>query len=391
MHNMYNFSFYKDSQMTRRITPADLLRLLPALCALGCPPPDKDTGATGGGGGGDDTAAAVAALYVGTSDYEVGALASVSVVEGGALAEEAVRDAILTLPADHALAAGGGRLFVMGRSSENTVRAYGEDLLVPEAEFSTGDGSNPQDVAVCGGAWVVALYGAAELALYNEQGARIGSVDLAAWTDADGSPEASGLYAAPDGALYVTLNQLGADFRSLDGSGTLLKVDCTSWTVTGEWEVSPNASMVTDPLDPESLIILGGNYFLPDFSGPELDGAVYRFDTRSGTLSAPLRTEAEEGANIGLYVERGDARLVVTDDGYTWTIRCTGPEGDRTIEGDMFVSDALLDPEGRAWLAVRPGFGGGEPVSGLYRIDLSGCGVEGPIQTSLPPGALAWR
>ena len=375
------------------LRPVTLRSMLPLLALGACVPTAKDSlpdeSATGDTGTGltDDTGGGPASttLYVGTTDYEVGALASVNLDDG------ALSDGLITIPPDHAIASSGGKLFVMGRSSENTVRVYGEDLLVPEAEFATGDATNPQDATICGGSYVVALYAAAELAVYSTTGARTGSVDLSAWADEDGSPEASGLYAAPDGFLYVTLNQLGSDYRSADGSGTLLKVDCSDWTVAGSWDVSPNASLIADPLEPDVLTILGGNYYLPDYSGPELDGAVYRFDTRIGALSEALYTEADVGANIGFFAARGESGLLVTDDGYTWAIRCTTPDASITLDGNMFVAGALLTPDGQVWMSVRPGFGAGDPVSGLYRIDMSDCSMDGSIQTSLPPGALAWR
>lgn len=354
---------------------------------LACIPSVKESGTTPEPTSTSKTTPESYTLFMATTDYQVGALASYDV------AHKQLSDSLLLTSSDNSVATDGDLLFVMGRSSEDTVRVYGEDLSVPSAEFSTGSATNPQDVAVCGENLVVALYETDYLGVYDLSGSQTGTVDLSAFSDADGGPEPSELMRGPDGFLYVALNHLDSSFRA-DGPGELLKIDCESWSVVDSWETTPNASFSVDPRHPERLVITGGNYFNDDFSGPDLDGWLQTFDINSGSLSEPLLTEAEYGKNIGFVSLQEDGSMVVVgDDGYAWTVSCLTTDGSQNIalEGNIFVSGGLVGPDGQLWLSLRPGFGEGATMEGLVSLDPVSCHADKPRVTALPPGSMAWR
>lgn len=326
-------------------------------------------------------------LAIATTDYQTGALA---LWDNGT---EILSDSVLLTSSDNAVASSAGKLFVLGRSSENTVRMYGDDLNAPEAEFSTGDASNPQDVVLCGDRIVVALYEANYLGLFTLSGQPAGQVDLSTWDDGDGGPEADDLYLSPEGFLYVSLNRLNASYRA-ETNGRLVKVDCSSWEVVGDWEVSPNASIYPDGRHPGSFLIGGGNYFAEGSAQMELDGWVQSFTTATDTLSEPLLTEEEYGANLGFVSIEDDGSLVVmSDDGYQWDLSCVATDGTRTkaMGGNVYLSDATFGPDGLLWLAVRPGFGAGSSTEGVVAVDPATCHAGKPLVTALPPSNLTWR
>ena len=355
------------------------------LFFLGCVPQVQDSTKTPGGD--DSGPASGAQLAIATTDYQTGALA---LWDNGT---KVLSDSVLLTSSDNAVASASRKLFVLGRSSENTVRMYGDDLNIPEAEFSTGDASNPQDVALCGDRMVVALYETDYLGLYTLSGQPSGQVDLSAWDDGDGGPEADDLYLSPEGYLYVSLNSLNASYRA-DTTGRLLKVDCTSGEVVGDWEVSPNASIYPDVRHPGSFLIGGGNYFAEGSAQMELDGWVQSFQTATDTLSEPLLTEEEYGANLGFVsMEDDGSHVVISDDGYQWDLSCVATDGTRTraLGGNLYVSDATFGPDGLLWLAVRPGFGSGSTTEGVIAVDPATCHAASPLVTALPPSSLAWR
>lgn len=324
-------------------------------------------------------------LFIATTDYSVGMLASLD------LATDTLSDGLLATGGDPALSKGDDWLFLMERSTENTLRAYGSDLSAPVLEFATGDGSNPQEAVLCGEKIFVSLYEENFLAIYDQTGQSTGQVDLSAFDDGDGEPEASKLYVAPDGFLYVGMNHLDENYRAV-GAGGIAKVDCETGMVLQSWEGPPNLHFNVDPIEPEVLHLAGGNYFLPDWSGPDLDGFYQRLDTRTGSLSEPLLTEADWGANLGFVVEREETTWVISDDGYAWEVWCVASDGTPTLalDGNLFVADTLMT-EDTLYLAVRPGFGTGSAVSGIIPLDLATCHAGDAFSTALPPSSLALR
>ncbi|HNC98341.1 MAG TPA: hypothetical protein PLA94_08460 [Myxococcota bacterium] len=357
------------------------------LLLLACVPHVQDSDSTKTPDGDDSGPASGAQLAIATTDYQTGALALWDSGTG------VLSDSVLLTSSDNAVAAADGKLFVMGRSSENTVRMYGDDLDQPEAEFSTGDATNPQDVALCGDHIVVALYETNYLGLYSLSGQPAGQVDLSAWGDGDGGPEADDLYLSPEGYLYVSLNRLNATYRA-EGNGRLLKVDCSSGEVVDDWEVSPNASIYPDARHPGSFLIGGGNYFAEGSAQMELDGWVQSFTTATDTLSEPLLTEEDFGANLGFVSNEDDgSRVVISDNGYQWELSCVAADGTRTpaLEGNIYLSSAIFGPDGRLWLAARPGFGEGSSTEGVIAFDPATCHAGEPLVTALPPSSLAWR
>jgi hypothetical protein len=360
---------------------------------LACTTDDtKDTATDTGADTATDTAdtgeASPPLAVVVTSDYTVGTLNTADM--DGALTPD-----LLPTSGDTVVFAEGDRLWLLDRSA-NVIRAYdGRDFTAPAWEASTGEGSNPVGVATCGGKVFVARYFVPSLLVLDPAtGLSLGEVDLSAFADDDGSPEADSLIAAPNGRLYATLNQLDylVTYASVDGSGTLVEVDCEALTVRDSWDVGPNPH-ATAIGDGATLAIHGGDYFLPDWSGPALDGGLWRFDTETGTLSEPLLTEESLGGNIGNVVIREDGRgLYTLDDGYTWSVSCfdaTTGAAAATFDPAAFVQGAVLAPDGTAWLVQRSPFSGEAGTVGTVRVSLETCDPAAPIATTLEPYSVA--
>lgn len=363
------------------------LLLLLAACE---PSASKDDTAADDTG---DPAAADYTLVLATvaSDFSAGQLATVA--SGGA-----VTDAIFPTTTDPAVEVDGDRVFLLDRSSENTVRMYDPaDWSAPLVELSTGDGSNPQDVGRCGDTLVVSTYADDALQLYSvTTGLPTGTIDLSAYADDDGVPEADSVARGPDGDLYVTLNRIDTrvfPWTSADGTGVLLRVDCDTLAVAAEWTTGPNPSLQPDPEDAGRFLVRTGDYYNPDYTA-KLDGAIHRFDPVAGTISDPILTEAAFGYNLAaLAGSAGGRSILVADDAYAWSVWCvdlaTG-EATATDAVDAFIGDAVATPDGKVWLPYRAGYAGnGDPVvEGLVAWDPAACAAEPPVSTLFPPYAL---
>jgi len=364
-----------------------------ALLLSACEPAVKDTAApadTGADTGADGDHTVVIATVAG--DFSAGQLATVS-------ADGTVTDAIFPTTTDPVVEVDGDRVILLDRSSENTVRVYdAADWSAPLVELSTGDGSNPQDAAFCGDVLVVSTYAGTSLGLYDgATGLSRGALDLSPYADADGVPEADAIVRGPDGHLYVSLNKLDTSalpWTSADGSGTIVRVDCETVTITEDWTVGPNPSISPHPADPNTILVRTGDYYNDDYS-VKLDGALQTFDPVAGTVSEPLLTEAAFGYNLGsLAGNRGGHAMLVADDAYSWTVFCldlTTFEATPTTAVDSFIGDAVTAPDGTAWIAYRQGYAGsGAPViAGLVAWNPETCMSADPVSTLFPPYSLA--
>ncbi len=351
------------------------------LLALACTAPES--GADTGHDAVPDTTHGVLV----TTDYVAGSVARLGL-------DGTITPDLLPTGGDSIVLAEGNRLFLLDRMA-NVVRAYDDGALdVPAWETNVGDGANPTGLATCDGKVFVARLLLPSMAVLDAAtGAVLGEVDLRAFADADGAPEADSVLAI-GGAVWVTLNQLDylRTYRSTDGSGTLVRVDCSTWAVSASWDVGPNPHAIRIGTGPR-IALFGGDYFDAD-GAASLDGRLQVFDTATQTLGPPVLTEAEAGGNLGNVVLRDDGRGILTlDDGTRWSAACfdlgTATLGEAWDAG-AFIPQAVLDPDGAAWLLQRPPYAGEAGELGAVRVDLDACTRAPAVRTRLPPYSLAF-
>lgn len=349
---------------------------------------DTDTADTGD----TDTAPATwdAVLVTVSSDYASGAVALVD-------QDLALTDGVFPATGDTIVVVQDGTTYLLHRSSEDTVQAFaGTDFSAPTVEFSTGEGSVPRDVASCDGKLFVSLYREDHLGVYDPtSGLPVGTVDLTAYSDDDGSPEADGLAIGPDGFLYVALNQLDyTTYRSADGSGSLVKVDCATLEAVDAWDAGPGTSLAPHPSDPNTLLLFGGNYFTEDWSGPDLDGGLWTFDVATGEVSGPHLTEEALGGNVGGFAGDGDTLLMTLDDGATWSLHCVDTTDWTVTLADApnaYIGGMATAPDGDVWVMQRENYAGtGEAEIGTVIYDLDGCAPGATVETAFPPYDVAF-
>jgi hypothetical protein len=142
--------------------------------------------------------------YVTTTDFSTGALSAVT------LASRAVATDVASVHSDATLRWWGGRLYVVNRYGQDNIQvidpAQGYATL---RQFSTGNGSNPQDIAVVSATKAyVSCYALAQVLVVDPSAGTVtGSVSLAPLAGSDGVPEAARM-ALVDGHLFVALQRL---------------------------------------------------------------------------------------------------------------------------------------------------------------------------------------
>lgn len=356
------------------------------LLLLACKPPPAESDT-------DETSGPTAIVLTVAGDYTAAAVAEVS------LDTRAVRDTLApttTDPGVQTFDLDGPVLAVLERFGTDVVRLYDAagpiDWSSPIAEFSTGERSNPLSVASCGGALVVARYGATSLGVYARDGASLGEIDLSAWADADGLPEPDSLVAIGD-RLYVAIQRLDETRvpwqPALDG--VIGVIDCASRQVVDTIPVGPDPTIAPFPADPTKLLLRTGVYYTPD-NELSLDGGVAVLDPATKTIT-PWWLEADAGMNLTSAVGTAGGMVVLSQDPeFRYAVHCL--DGTSRIDGpstESFLFSADAAPDGTVWISARPSWEFVDPPVGLEIWDPIACTRAGePVRTLLPPYGVAF-
>jgi len=329
--------------------------------------------------------------FVITSDYSDTVLARIDLHSGEA------HDNLAAFPAgDMTVNVIAEALYLLSRSSEDVLRRYpGGDLsAAPDLEVSTGAGSNPQQVAECGGQLWVPLYNRSEIAVLDaSNGALLQTIDLHSWDEgADGSCEPVAIVSAGN-SLYVALQRFDLLSLTADPVGKIVEVDCDHHTITQEWDTERNPLAVADPHRPGSLLVTEGAFYA-------LDGQVRSLDPSTGLFSESLLSEEQLGGDFGAVAAVGP-HLVASSWQFSATpsssaLTCLNRDTGAVTEGPMDLPQSLwrlaAAPDGTVWVTMTPPASDPTAAHGIMVIDPQTCQeVEGSgYSFVLPPTDFAF-
>jgi len=328
------------------MTRKDLF-LIPLL-TLGltaCPPTTDDDDS---GGGGDDDDAVGNNLYGIVLHGSFGSDATVTTVD----VEDGETEDVLGLTgSDWAVAIADGDPWLIGRSDATIRRYAGLDFSAPTLEFSTGAGTNPHDMEVCGDRVFVSRYGLTEdlsaggdVAMFDlATGGPLGRVDLSAYNPhGDGTPEPADMVQV-DGTVYVSLERLDQDNGWVaDPAGKLVAIDCTTGTISADWDIGANSEIGLS--DDASVIEI------------RHAAGVSLFDTGAGAADEAI-ADADLGENYDslAFTLVGDVALIVAEVNWaTNEVWCLDmASGDTTLLTSVpqrgWAANAA--PDGTVWVA----------------------------------------
>ena len=133
----------------------------------------------------------------------------VSGTRGGGVAEVN----LLSVHSDAGVHYHDGRVYVVNRLGQDNILVLDvDDLQSPVAQFSVGNGTNPQDIEIVNpGKAYVSRYKSTDLLIVDPQsGAELGTIDLSGFADADGLPEMSAMVTVGS-RVYVAVQRLDRD------------------------------------------------------------------------------------------------------------------------------------------------------------------------------------
>ena len=353
-----------------------------ALLLVSCGPAATDTADPSSGPGELSDVHTHAAFVSVADDYSVGSLGTVD------LDTWDLSDQIFDVSGDPQVVVTEGMLVQMDRSSDSTIRIYDPaDLATPQTEFALAVGANPMDAAICADRLFITQYDLPSIAVHDpETGVMVGSIELTAWDDGDGSPEASAIVPAGNERLFVGLNNLDRSGSWTGIDGHLLEIDCSSLEISGSWE--PGLEVTVFPYAPDAdkvLVRVAGSY-----DGSQGGGA-YLFDAATRELGERVLDESSmAGQAMTGFAAHQDHAVVFSFDTQTWadyTIGCIDLS-DWSYSPIEITNNYLLRLEGNdrgeAWMAARPHWGDSSSVGGLRVFDIDSCS-ERTGQTWITP------
>jgi hypothetical protein len=273
----------------------------------------------------------------------------------------------------------GDRIYVVNRT-ENNVLALDAATLHFIGQFGTGDGSNPQDVAVVGDKLYVPAFGGTGVVTGTIGGTDVTTIDLnAAVGSTDGKPDCVGI-AAVGSDLYVTCENLVSFMPAT--AGKLVVIDSTTNTVKTHidlpvqnpqnliaeladhtlvvssydkvngctMQITPgatptatclvgNSQLATNGAEPTHIAVQGGKIWFASTTD-YVDGALRSYDTATSMMGAMVAPASESIRDIAVCP---NGKLVVAD--------TAGNGGLRVYQDGTELTTAALA------IGLPPGFG----------------------------------
>lgn len=314
--------------------------------------------------------AAQTRLVAATTDYQVGALATVD------LQTLEVRDELASASGDPVVVVQDCEVFQLNRTGGFIRRYAAGDFAAPVAEFAT-PAANPHDVQRVGDELWVSRFEEASLGVFDLDGAWLADVDLSAHADPDGLPEADALVWW-SGRLFVALQRLdrGDDWRS--PGGVVVELDPVERAVVASWSTGPNPRLVAGP---DALYLLTGHFTMPD-------NALWRLDPDASEPELLLDGGDRVFADLAVGPTHSVLLTADVDSAYSaWCLDLEEPRSMLALDTRQFMPDVGFDATGRAWIAVASGWPPTDEPTGLLPLDPVACEplLDAPLPTSLDP------
>ena len=330
--------------------------------------------------------------FVLTTDFSTGGL---SVID---LDTRMVAPHVASVHSDATLRVHEGLIYVVNRFGQDNIQVIDPDRNFRTVrQFSTGNGTNPQDIALVSAAKAfVSRYGSADLLIADPHtGTTLGTVSLAAFADGDGLPEMARM-ALVGSRLFVACQRL-TNFAATNPS-VVVVVDALADTVvdadpatSGVQAIplalrNPVTDLVLDPDAHELLVGCAGDY-------GALDGGVVAIDVTT-LATRTVTTEAALGGDLGdlAWNASDHSYAVVSDASFNASLVAWNPTTGALIgpvyaPGGFSIPDCEVNARGELYVCDNRFAAPGVLVFRAGADTL----LAGPLDTGLPPSQIAFR
>jgi len=333
--------------------------------------------------------AAQTRAFVLTTDFSTGALSTVN------LDTRAVAQDVEAVHSDAVARWYGGLLYVVNRFGQDNVQVIDPETHATVRQFSTGNGSNPQDICfVSPTRAYVTRYDVSDLLIVNPStGASLGVIALGGFADADGIPEMARMVRV-DNRVFVAIQRLDRNggFQPTDKS-LVAVIDATADTVLDSDPVAagkqaillagknPVTTFAFDRATTRLLIGCAGVYGALD-AGIEYVDPVY---LESGGYAI---TESALGGDVGdvAWHVAGHSYAIVSDSNFnTLLVSWSAITGQKLATvyapGGFSLSDCELNDRGELYVCNSNFLAPGLHVFAVP----ADTHLAGPLDCGLPP------
>ncbi len=338
-------------------------------------------------------AAAQTRAFALTTDFSTGSLSTVN------LDTRAVAQDVEPAGSDAVMRWYGGKLYIVNRFGGDNVQVVDGTTLNTTHQFSTGNGSNPQDICfVSPTKAYVTRYELGTLLVVNPAtGASLGTIPLAAFADADGIPEMARMVRV-DRYVFVALQRLDRNnyFSPTDAS-LVAVIDTWSDTVVDVDPAAPGTQAIRltgknpvttfefDRATSRLLIGCAGAFGVADGGIEWLDPVNFR------TLGWAV-TEATLGGDVGDVVWGSASRshAIVSDASFNTLLVAWNAAGQNLgtvyAPGGFSLTDAAQNDRGELYVC------NGSLLNPGLHVFAAGTGAHlaGPLDTGLPPNSVTF-
>lgn len=277
-----------------------------------------------------------------------------------------------------------GKVFILNRLNRDSVLILNPSFgFLPEAEYSVGNGNNPQDIVkVNENKAYITLYNSRNLLVVNPySGALIKTIDLGQYVETsstgivgvDGIPEMSQMY-LEGSSLYIQLQRLDRNdpggIPAPNSDSLLLELDVNSDSVINTYTFfsrNPTSKMQKIEMTGESFLVMCAPNRLGFLS--KLDGGVVAFSLRTKTFRNNfLYSEITAGGDIlGIQIkDEKEGYASVLDSSFNKSIQQFNPSTGQRVSTILSfsanagnISGLLLTKLGRLYVGdgtfSRPG------------------------------------
>lgn len=331
-----------------------------------------------------------------TTDYATGGLSSLDLGTNTAANDH------LTIHSDAVVRTYRDKVYILNRlGQDNVIVLDGDDLQTPLTQYSTGNGTNPHDIAfVSEEKAYISLYERTQLLIVNPvTGDSLGTVDLSTFADADGLPEISQLVINGD-RLFAACHRLDRENGWVPTEFSAIAVVDVSTDLLVD--VEPDKEGVQGILmagkNPSGAALRGSKWYLSAVNTYTdlTDGGIEVIDLANLRSEGIVLDETTAGGNLGslTMISGDDGYVVVSDENFAnivkrlnLTTRSVSPGLDG-LTGGHVPGLGLFGT--RLFVLDQGSFG--DPASAgvrVYDVDSDDL-LAGPIDTGLPPSSIAF-
>ena len=331
-----------------------------------------------------------------TTDYSSGSFSSLDLSTNTATRDH------LTIHSDAVVRTYRDKVYIINRlGQDNVIVLSRSDLKTPLMQYSTGNGSNPHDMAfVSEEKAYISRYERAQVLIVNPvTGDSLGAVDLSGFADADGLPEVSQL-ALYDNYLFAACQRLDRDngFVPTDVSVIAVVDVMTDQVVDVDANTAGVQGIVMASKNPAGAVQRGNKWFLSAVNtfGDLTDGGIEMIDLANLRSEGVVIGEMALGGNLSFLA------MVSDDEGYVVVLDASFVNIVKRFGLGMQSVSSPLDGLSGGFVPSLGVFGGRLYVldQGSF-VDPASAGVRvydvktdelvaGPINTGLPPSGIAF-